>query len=45
MNAEVKYSLDIPLSDPAEDPDTGETEEQEWPAAIIVSLKAGGRGL
>ncbi|MBD89441.1 MAG: hypothetical protein CL940_03830 [Deltaproteobacteria bacterium] len=45
MNAEVKYTLDIPLSDPAEDPDTGETEEQEWPAAIIVSLKAGGRGL
>ena len=45
MNAEVKYTLDIPLSDPVEDPNTGETEDQEWPAAIIVSLKAGGRGL
>ena len=45
MSAEVKYTLDIPLTEPAEDFDTGETEDQEWPAAIIFSLKAGGRGL
>jgi hypothetical protein len=45
MNAEVKYTLDMPLGDAPEDPITGETEEQDWPATIIVSLKAGGRGL